>query len=65
MNAFGDAYHIAVEAIGPARSRIAAALADLGLDPSLELEELSPTLEDVFVELTEGNTEERAGGAPS
>jgi len=65
VNAFGDAYHIAVEAIGPARSRIAAALADLGLDPSLELEELSPTLEDVFVELTEGNTEERAGGAPS
>jgi len=50
INAFGDKYHLVVQDLEQARQAVAAALAQAG-HSDFAMEEVAPTLEDVFVAL--------------
>jgi len=50
INAFGDKYHLVVQDLEQARQSVAAALAQAG-HSDFAMEEVAPTLEDVFVAL--------------
>ncbi|HWR38220.1 MAG TPA: ABC transporter ATP-binding protein [Patescibacteria group bacterium] len=52
INSFGDTYHLAVTQPEAAALAVRSALADAGV-PILSLQEIPPTLEDVFVALAE------------
>ncbi len=49
---YGDRYHIAVHEVGPAKTVITRLLSEKGIQISM-LEEIIPSMEDVFVSLTE------------
>ncbi|NQS76253.1 MAG: ABC transporter ATP-binding protein [Peptococcaceae bacterium] len=49
---YGDRYHVAVLAVEPAKAAIASVLAAKGITVSIT-EEITPSMEDVFVSLTE------------